>query len=431
MKQTKKRGSTKRKKRSTRRRGKPRANDARYMVYKKNNILICIRAPVSSRKRRFTGGIEKNPVSFLRDQIFRNIIPAIKDDDTLNKKGLIAIGVTIEDDSDVSSSSDSSSSVPSSSDSSSSDSSSSDSSSSDSSSSDSSSSASSSSASSSSASSSSASSSNVPSSSASSSSASISTLTGKSSPDTNWRDFTTLKNQLISLPNNASQTEKNEIAEYVLARLYEDVKEYGDVIDAINQKQDIVDKTLVAKIVKFLFQRQLLVSFIDEIGKNAQKLKIDEKTAEDIKASIQKKMKVSTTSMSSSAMKAITNGSIMLGKWLTPTYEEEDETNETTVEFLFNPDPSITFNKNKLARGIGDENDREYGHFIVMVNPTKYSHFANKLSDSMYRVENILADTFRNYYGKNNLPPFKKNTYTIKGQQKRRATDDSISILTA
>ena len=376
MKQTKKRGSTKRKKRSTRRRGKPRANDARYMVYKKNNILICIRAPMSSHKRRFTGGIEKNPVSFLRDQIFRNIIPAI-DDDTLNKKDLIAIGVTIEDDSDVSSSSASSSSD-------------------------------------------------------SSSSNSISTLTGKSSPDTNWRDFTTLKNQLISLPNNASQTEKNEIAEYVLARLYEDVKEYGDVIDAINQKQDIVDKTLVAKIVKFLFQRQLLVSFIDEIGKNAQKLKIDEKTAEDIKASIQKKMKVSTTSMSSSAMKAITNGSIMLGKWLTPTYEEEDETNETTVEFLFNPDPSITFNKNKLARGIGDENDREYGHFIVMVNPTKYSHFVNKLSDSMYRVENILADTFRNYYGKNNLPPFKKNTYTIKGQQKRRATDDSddISILT-
>jgi hypothetical protein len=168
-----------------------------------------------------------------------------------------------------------------------------------------------------------------------------------------------------------------------------------------------------------------MVDFIKHVESNIADLKLDQKTKQDIISSIQSKTKLTTSSMSSSAMNAIKDGSLMLGRFLSPTVStntDNDEYSETNVEFLWYPRSSRSGKiKNKK---------NTYGQFVVVVNPTRYSHYLNKIRDIMAGVEDGIADIVQGckgrYCEKGEVGPsyFQKRIYTNRREKPTEQDND-------
>lgn len=395
MKHTKKRGRTKRHKRFTRHKRNIGHVNNKYMVYKNNRILVCMSVPANmkSQRRNYIGGGPSNKdVDFMVRVIFDDIAGMLNRIETdRNARGDDIIRLATELGIDVDSL-------------------------------------------------------NAEEASTNRIDNTVDTMDSYSSLSSDeideiksrfkhsWNDYELFQILLTDLTN-ASDPKKKEIATYVLETAYGDYDKYKDIIEGIIHKDTSGfgpnERTQVYEILKY---RAKLVDFITSIRTNIADLNLDEKTKEDIITSIQRKTKLSTSSMSSNAMSLIKNSSIALGQFLSPSFDvnkgEEGEHNETKVEFLWYPRSSKrSKNGAKLAKD-------KYGQFVVVVNPAKYSHYFNWIGDIINGVEDGIEQTVNECKGKYceegtvGPTPLRKKVYTVKRtklQPKAPGVDEGVA----
>jgi hypothetical protein len=108
---------------------------------------------------------------------------------------------------------------------------------------------------------------------------------------------------------------------------------------------------------------------------------------------------LSMSSISSSALKGMTSGAVVLGNFLAPRIDSVDENgnplkdrkNVTNIQLLWYPQTHLHYKKGKSNPG-RDPKNIKYGDFVVIIEPEKYNSPMEFFSQMFDTVEDLLTN---------------------------------------